>query len=129
MYALPILLGVLMLYVFSFDRVLFLIAFLTPLSINLEGLGLDIGLSLSIPVEPLLFGVLFFFIAKLLYEKKFDNKIAYHPISIIIYLMFIWILVTTITSEMPLVSAKYLLARLLFLLILYVLNYSKTLRI
>lgn len=119
MYALPILLGVLMLYVFSFDRVLFLIAFLTPLSINLEGLGLDIGLSLSIPVEPLLFGVLFFFIAKLLYEKKFDNKIAYHPISIIIYLMFIWILVTTITSEMPLVSAKYLLARLWFVIPAY----------
>ena len=65
MYALPILLGVLMLYFFSYDKILFLIAFLTPLSINLEGLGLNIGLSLSVPVEPLLFGVLFFFIAKL----------------------------------------------------------------
>ena len=65
MYALPILLGVLMLYFFSYEKVLFLIAFLTPLSINLEGLGLNIGLSLSVPVEPLLFGVLFFFIAKL----------------------------------------------------------------
>ena len=52
MYALPILLGVLMLYIFSFDKVLFLIAFLTPLSINLEGLGMDVGLSVSVPVEP-----------------------------------------------------------------------------
>ena len=52
MYALPILLGVLMLYLFSYDKVIFLIAFLTPLSINLEGLGLDVGLSLSVPVEP-----------------------------------------------------------------------------
>ncbi len=119
MYALPILLGVLMLYFFSFDKVLFLIAFLTPLSINLEGLGLDIGLSLSVPVEPLLFGVLFFFIAKLLYEKKFDAKIASHPISIVIYMMFIWILVTTITSELPLVSIKYLLSRLWFVIPAY----------
>lgn len=119
MYALPILLGVLMLYIFSFDKVLFLIAFLTPLSINLEGLGVDVGLSLSVPVEPLLFGVMFFFVAKLLHEKKFDNKIACHPISIVIYIMFIWILVTTITSELPLVSAKYLLSRFWFVIPAY----------
>lgn len=119
MYAMPILLGILMLYFFSYDKVLFLIAFLTPLAINLEGLGLSIGLSLSVPVEPLLFGVLFFFVAKLLYEKKFDNKIAHHPISIVIYIMFLWILVTTITSELPLVSAKYLLSRIWFVIPAY----------
>ena len=113
MFALPIVLGVLMLYLFSFDKVLFLIAFLTPLSINLEGL---FGLSLSLPVEPLLFGVLFFFIAKLLHEGKFDNKITSHPISIVIYIMLIWILITTITSELPLVSAKYLLSRIWFVI-------------
>ena len=115
MFALPILLGVLLLYIFSYDKVLFLIAFLTPLSINLEG----VGLSLSVPVEPLLFGVLFFFIAKLLYEKNFDNKIAYHPISIVIYMMFIWIIITTITSELPLVSIKYLLSRIWFIIPAY----------
>ena len=115
MFALPLLLGMLLLYIFSYDKVLFLIAFLTPLSINLEG----VGLSLSVPVEPLLFGVLFFFIAKLLYEKKFDNKIAYHPISIVIYMMFIWIIVTTITSELPLVSIKYLLSRIWFVIPAY----------
>lgn len=115
MFALPLLLGMLLLYIFSYDKVLFLIAFLTPLSINLAG----VGLSLSVPVEPLLFGVLFFFIAKLLYEKEFDNKIAYHPISIVIYLMFIWIIITTITSELPLVSIKYLLSRVWFIIPAY----------
>ena len=116
MFALPIVLGMLMLYLFSFDKVLFLIAFLTPLSINLEGL---FELSLSLPVEPLLFGVLFFFIAKLLHEGKFDNKITSHPISIVIYIMLIWILITTITSELPLVSAKYLLSRIWFVIPAY----------
>lgn len=119
MFAMPLVLGVLILYFFSFDKVLFLIAFLTPLSINLEGLGIDFGLSLSVPVEPLLFGVLFFFIAKLLQERKFDNKIARHPISIVIYIMWIWILITTITSELPLVSAKYLLSRIWFVIPAY----------
>ena len=119
MFALPMLLGILMLYFFSYDKVLFLIAFLTPLSINLEGLNLGINLSLSVPVEPLLFGVVFFFIAKLLYEKKFDNKIAHHPISIVIYIMFVWIVITTITSELPLVSVKYLLSRIWFIIPAY----------
>lgn len=119
MFALPLLLGFLMLFVLSFDKVLFLVAFLTPLSINLEDLGIDIGLSLSIPAEPLLFGVLFFFIAKLLHERKFDYKIATHPISLVFYLMFIWILITTITSELPLISIKYLLSRIWFVIPAY----------
>jgi len=117
MFALPLLLGVLLLYCFSLDTVLFLIAFLTPLSINIEGLG--VGLSLSVPVEPMLVGVLFFFIAKLLQDKKFDIGIARHPISLVIYLMFIWIIITTITSELPLVSAKYLLSRIWFVIPAY----------
>ena len=118
MYALPILLGVVMLYFFSYKNVIHLIAFLTPLAVNLEGLGLN-GLSLSLPVEPLLCGVLFFFITKLLFEKKFDRKIASHPISIVIYMMLIWILITTITSELPLVSIKYLLSRIWFIVPAY----------
>lgn len=109
----------LMLYFISYDKVLFLIAFLTPLSINLRGLGIGVDLSISLPVEPLLFGVLFFFIAKLLYEKKFDNEITRHPISIVIYVMFIWIIITTITSELPLVSVKYLLSRIWFVIPAY----------
>ena len=124
MYAMPLLLGALMLFVFSFDKVLFLIAFLTPLSINLDDIGFNIGLSLSIPAEPLLFGVLFFFVAKLLYERKFDYKIATHPISLVIYLMFIWILITTITSELPIVSIKYLLSRIWFVIPAYLFSSS-----
>lgn len=116
-FALPLILGVLLLYVFSLDKVLFLIAFLTPLSINIE--SFDIGLALSLPVEPLLFGVMFLFIAKLFYEKQYDIEIARHPISIVIYLTLIWILITTITSELPIVSAKYLLSRLWFLIPAY----------
>lgn len=118
-FALPILLGVLMLYIYSYDKVLYLIAFLTPLSINLGTFGIDVGVELSLPVEPLLAGVLVFFIFRLLYEKRFDNKIAKHPISIVIYTMFIWILITTITSEDPLVSIKYLLSRLWFIIPAY----------
>lgn len=116
-FATPAVLGVLLLYVFSLDKVLLLISFLTPLSINIE--SLDVGLALSLPVEPLLAGLLLLFIAKFLYDHKFDVKISTHPISIVIYIMFIWMTITTITSEMPVVSIKFVVSRLWFVIPAY----------
>jgi O-antigen ligase len=119
-FALPAVVGILMLYVFSLDKVLLLIAFLTPLSINLD--KITGGLAVSLPVEPLLAGVLVVFIAKLIYEKSFDYKISRHPISIVIYLMFTWMIITTITSEMPIVSLKFFVSRLWFIIPAYFLG-------
>ena len=111
-FALPLVLGVLLLYIFSLDKVLLLTAFCVPLSINLE--ALDSGLAISLPAEPLLMGIMILFFAKMLYDGKYDRRIARHPIAIVIYCMFAWMLVTTITSEMPVVSIKFMLSRLWF---------------
>ena len=111
-FALPVVLGVLLLYIFSLDKVLLLTAFTVPLSVNLE--ALDAGLAISLPAEPLLMGILVLFVAKMLYDGKYDRRIARHPIAVVIYCMFIWMLITTITSEMPVVSIKFILARLWF---------------
>lgn len=112
LYALPLVIAVLLLYVFSLDKVLLLVSFLTPLSLNIE--DMDVGLGISLPVEPLLFGILILFLAKLLYERRYDMKVASHPISIVIYIMLFWMFITTLTSELPVVSAKYLVSRLWF---------------
>ena len=111
-FAVPVVLGVLLLYIFSLDKVMMLISFSVPLSIVLEELE---QLAVSLPAEPLLAGVLILFIAKLLYEGKYDQNIARHPVSIVIYCMFIWMIVTTITSEMPVVSIKFFVSRLWFI--------------
>ena len=111
-FALPVVLGVLLLYIFSLDKVLLFTAFTVPLSINLK--ALDAGLAISLPAEPLLMGILVLFIAKMLYDGKFDKRISHHPIALVIYCMFAWMLVTTITSEMPVVSIKFLVSRLWF---------------
>lgn len=113
-FALPAVVGILLLYVFSLDKVLLLISLLTPLSINIETVAG--GLAVSLPSEPLLAGVLILFVAKFLYERKFDYKITTHPISIVIYVMFIWMCITTITSEMPIVSLKFIMSRLWFII-------------
>ena len=111
-FALPLVVGILLLYVFSLDKVLLFVAFVTPLSINIEELAG--GLAISLPAEPLLAGILILFIAKLIYDKHFDIDIARHPISIVIYMMFLWMTVTMITSEMPVVSLKFIVSRLWF---------------
>lgn len=111
-FALPVVLGVLLLYIFSLDKVLLFTAFTVPLSVNLK--ALDAGLAISLPAEPLLMGILVLFLAKMLYDGKFDKRISHHPIALVIYCMFAWMLVTTITSEMPVVSIKFLVSRLWF---------------
>ena len=111
-FALPVVLGVLLLYIFSLDKVMLLTAFTIPLSINLK--AIDAGLAISLPAEPLLMGILVLFIAKMLYDGQYDRRISHHPIAIVIYCMFAWMLVTTITSEIPLVSLKFMLSRLWF---------------
>jgi O-antigen ligase len=103
-----------MLYIFSLDKVLLLIALLTPFSVNIE--DMDAGLAVSLPVEPMLFGVLVLFTAKFLYERNYDMRIARHPIALVIYLMFGWMIVTAFTSEIPLVSVKYIVSRLWFII-------------
>ncbi|MBQ6771907.1 MAG: O-antigen ligase family protein [Bacteroidales bacterium] len=111
-FGLPVVLGVLLLYIFSLDKVLLLTAFTVPLSVNLK--ALESGLAISLPAEPLLMGILVLFIAKLLYDGQYDRRISRHPIAIVIYCMFAWMAVTTITSEMPVVSLKFMLSRLWF---------------
>ena len=113
-FALPVVLGVLLLYIFSLDKVLLLTAFTVPLSVNLK--ALDAGLAISLPAEPLLMGILVLFVAKMLYDGQYDRRFTHHPIAFVIYGMFAWMLVTTITSEMPVVSIKFLLSRLWFVI-------------
>jgi len=72
-----------------------------------------------IPTEPILFGIMILFILKLLFEKKIDYKVIYHPISIAIYFNLLWIFITSITSTMPLVSFKFFTARIWFLVTFY----------
>lgn len=107
---LPALLAILLLALFALDKLVLLVVFLTPLSVNLTDIGLGVGLTL--PTDPLLFGVMLMFFLKLFAEHRFDKRIADHPITLAIIINLVWIAVTTATSEMPLVSLKFLVSRL-----------------
>ncbi|MCK9218999.1 MAG: O-antigen ligase family protein [Bacteroidales bacterium] len=117
---LPIFLVILYLYFFSLDKILFLITFLTPIAINITQFDFNVGI--SIPSEPLMFGVLLIFIVKMVYDNNLDGKIWRHPLTLIIGLQLVWMLITCFTSQIPIVSFKHLLARLWFVVPFYLLG-------
>ena len=112
---LPFVLIIIYLAVFKLDTLLFLIIFLTPLSIPLRELVPNVSNDINLPTEPLLFGVLIIVIFKAVYNKSFDRRIILHPISIAIYINLLWIFITSLTSTMPVVSLKFTLSRIWFL--------------
>ncbi len=116
-FLLPLALVILVYYLISLDKIVLFITFLTPFAIELR--GMEGGLGVSLPTEPLMFGVLLLFVANLLLERSYDKKAASHPISYIIYASLLWMFFTSLTSEIPLVSFKYLLSRLWFVVPFY----------
>ena len=100
------------------DKLMWFIVFTTPLSLNLEELEFG-GVGMFLPTEPLLFGVMLIFIMKILYDRKYDMSVLKHPITIAILINLGWIIITTVTSTMPFVSLKFLMARLWFIIAFY----------
>lgn len=117
LFLLPIALVTLVYYLVSLDKIVLFITFLTPIAIELRDIKGGVGLSL--PTEPLMFGVLLLFLANLIFEQRYDKRISNHPVSYIIYASLLWMLITATTSELPLVSLKYLLSRLWFVIPFY----------
>ncbi|MBI5217765.1 MAG: O-antigen ligase family protein [Bacteroidia bacterium] len=115
----PFALLIILYTIFALDKLIFLIVFFTPLSIPLREFLPHTSVDMSLPTEPLLFGVMLLFLFKLLVEKNFDKKILKHPVSIVIYLNLTWIFITSLTSTMPLVSFKFFIARCWFVVVFY----------
>ncbi|MFW5851696.1 MAG: O-antigen ligase family protein [Bacteroidota bacterium] len=115
----PFVLLLLLLAFVSLKHLMLIIAFCAPLSIQLSYFLPDASLDMSLPTEPFLFGVMGLFFLKLITERRFDKKVLAHPVSISIYFYLIWLFLTSLSSELPIVSFKYLLVRLWFIVNFY----------
>lgn len=103
---------------YKLDQLMWFIVVMTPLSINLEDLEVG-GVGMYLPTEPLMFGVMLLFFFKLIYSLRINKKIFFHPVTLAIVFNLIWLLITAITSQLPVVSFKFLLARLWFVVCFY----------
>ena len=119
---LPFILAILLIAIYSFDKIIYLVALFAPLSLPLSTIMPGFSFDMFLPTEPLLVGLLVVFILKLIYERGFDKQILLHPVSLAIYINLFWIFLTALTSTMPVVSFKFLLARIWFVAGLYFLN-------
>ncbi|MGZ3942372.1 MAG: O-antigen ligase family protein [Bacteroidia bacterium] len=112
---LPIAIGLILVAFFSFETFVFSIVFFTPLAVTLKELGVNSEVDLSIPTEPFMAAVLLVLPVYQLYSGFISKEILRHPVTKIIFLQLGWMAFTSITSEMPLVSVKYVIARMWFL--------------
>lgn len=115
--ALPVALVIVYLALFRLHWLMLLIVFVTPISITIDNVGGGFGLTL--PTDPLMFGAMLVFLFKVFYDHRYDMRIVRHPISIAIFINLIWMFLTSITSELPLVSFKFLISRLWFVVTFY----------
>ncbi len=103
---------------YHFDKLFLFIVLFTPLSINIEEF-VSANVGLFLPTEPLLFGMLLIIIFNQLRHNHFDKRFLSHPITIIFFMQFAWIILTSITSTHPEVSFKFLLTKLWFIVPIY----------
>lgn len=117
--ALPIGLVVILVAVYRFQWLFWLVLFFVPLSVPLKEFAGDLGLNLFLPTEPILAGMMIIFVFRLALDGGYDRSVLHHPVTRIILLQVAWILITSLTSSMPVVSLKFLLARLWFLTVFF----------
>ncbi len=118
--AIPIVLLVIYTAVFHLQRLVFFLAFCTPLAITLKELGLSEGLDLSLPSEPLMAGLMLLYIFNELSSRITDKKFINHPVTILIIVQLTWMFITMLTSTEILISLKYLISRLWFVFSCYI---------
>ncbi len=117
---LPAALLIIFLALFSIDKLVLVVVFLTPLAVNLQ--NLEGGLGLSLPTEPIIFGIMLVYVFKQMHKASIGSEILKHPITIAIIINLLWIFITSITSELPIVSFKFLISRLWFVIVFYFLG-------
>lgn len=105
--------------IFNIEKLVFFLAFATPLSITLKELGVSEGLDLSLPTEPIMAGLMLLYLLNALVTVNKEKKFLNHPVSMIILAQLLWMGFTTCFSSDYIVSIKYLISRLWFIFSCY----------
>lgn len=101
------------LLIYRVDWLMYVMAFVTPLSVVINAENIRLGISL--PSEIIMIAITFLFLCRVLYDLNMNRKLVTLPISIAIYAYLLWMFVTCITSEQPIVSFKFLASKVWFI--------------
>jgi len=95
----------------------YLLAVALPFSVNLEDIGMGVGVSL--PGEVLAAVMAIVVLINLFTGRYISKKVLKHPVTIALLINLGWMTISALLSTMPVVSAKYMLIRILFILVFY----------
>ncbi len=100
-------------FIVDFRPLFFLLIACIPLSVEFNftpSLGTDL------PIEPLIIGLMFAYFGFLLSgTKRWSMQVIKHPILLLLLLHFLWSAMATVNSGAPLLSVKWLLAKLWYI--------------
>lgn len=113
----PVALLLAYLVVVDFRLIFFFLLACIPLSTEV---ALPNGFGTDLPTEPLMVGLMLIYIIYLISKgKELKSNFVRHPISLLVLIHLGWILVTTVTSGLFLVSLKFFLAKTWYILCFY----------
>lgn len=101
--------------IFKFYYSVFLVALLTPFSLFFR----FESFSITLPTEPILIIIMVVFLWEMFFNKKYEVKYVKNPISMMILINISWMLVSAIFSWDFVVSIKYIVSRLWFVIPCY----------
>jgi len=106
----------------SIETFLLITVFLTPVSVQLRFIAEDPPADLFIPTEIFLAMILLIMVFKIFVSREVDRRILTHPVTMVSLLLLAWMLVTSVTGTMPLVSLKHFIMRIWFYAGFYLLS-------
>lgn len=107
----------LLLVLLDFKLIFYLLLLFLPLSNEYE---LFSGIRMYLPTEPLVILLLFLFVPYVIYHQRiFTRSFWKHPLTLILVINVAWIFVTIISSTHPMISLKYFIAKIWYVVVYY----------
>ncbi len=113
---LPAFIAIVYMSFYNLKQLLFFVIFCTPFSLNLESMDIGSSIGFYLPTEPILFGLTIILVLRLLHRRTYDKAILNHPITYAALFYLAWLGITSITSAYPMVSFKFLISKLWFII-------------
>jgi len=114
-FAIPLTLLVLYFSFFNLKNLYYLIVLTIPFSIEMVLPG---NYGMSLPSEPLMFGMMLLFLTQLLFSN-IDKSYFNHPVTLFLLLFVFWLIVASFQSTHTWVSVKFIIMKCWFILVFY----------
>ena len=115
---LPVAISIIYFSFYKTKELLFFVILCTPFSLNLEQLSLG-NVGFYLPTEPILFGLMILLSIRALLRGTYDKHFVNHPVTLSVLFYLLWMAITVFTSSNPIISLKFLIAKLWFVIPLF----------